>query len=97
MSNPASSVVEHFILDVDQLVADGASFRFDKAHIANNTAGSVLVLFMDASDTDIKAAVVVDGTANEPLVIDGIFDTGCLIKAAGADVHVTLCRSAAGA
>lgn len=97
MSNPASSVVEHYILDVDQLVAGGATFRFDKAIISNNTGASLIVTFRNAADTSTKLVGVLDAFVNETLQIDGIFDEGCLIKAAGADVHVTLCRSAAGA
>ena len=97
MAQPASSVIEHFTLGVDRLVAGGASFRLDKLVVANNSGGPVLVLLNSADDTVTKVAVVVDIAATDSSQLEGMMDTGCLIKAVSADVHVTLCRSQAGA
>lgn len=93
---PASSRSTHVILDVDQLILSGETFRIDAISVANNTASPVLVEF-ESSDGSFNYRSIVCPAFNTVFDrIPFIADRGLNIPAVSADVHVNITHSASG-
>jgi hypothetical protein len=98
MGHPASSRSTHLILDSDQTLLSGDTFRVDSISIANNTAAPVLVTFQSADGTFTYRTLVIPAfeTKGDSGDFPFIADRGLKIPAVNADVHINLTHSAPG-